>query len=273
MATLSVSGRDDGRPRGFMRLPPELRVKVYEYYFAAPMLGIICKCSILSSCHGMEHQIRNHIATTSSTEERHGRSWGCTCWTCNYSGALLLTSKQIRNEALPLLEDTFQLSLNIAGTDGRGFGHDWIFTTGNDSLLGWRLDRSLVKQNPAKLERLIKAPKCIEVLNIHIDTWELDDDMEELPKLLDQLRPLHVIADRMTFVIDVHVCRAWMEVVPGWSEVFEEASGDWKLDAKELVRAKDMRAKVVRGLEMEFAREGKVLRLQEVEAVEEDPEP
>ncbi|KAF2211160.1 hypothetical protein CERZMDRAFT_98891 [Cercospora zeae-maydis SCOH1-5] len=238
-------------PKGFMRLPAEIRLQIYEDYFIPPP-GLITGCHYhKSTCRLTPQNISVDLANTAHTTTISARrSYHCKCDHCAFSGALLLTNHQIRSEAAPILESTFQFTLNIQ--------------------LGWwqltyaKFDVEMAGLWGLDLGNMNGIPSYIKTFVLHLDFFEPEDiiELDKVHAVAKDLAFLHHLADQVEFVVEVHIALAFEEKALGWSEaVSEKSKGSEHFVAYWEMTAPSMRHKLIAGLKKQFLKKGKEFRL------------
>ncbi|PPJ59301.1 hypothetical protein CBER1_04224 [Cercospora berteroae] len=237
--------------KGFLGLPAEIRNQIYEDLFTPPP-------GIITSCHPAEQTCRlspgkvsaDLANTTPLTAISTRRTYGCHCDHCKFSSALLLTNHQIRSEAAPVLESTFQFGLNLK----MGW---WQFTwakfdLGSTGLWGLKDDYTQ------------SVPKFVKVCVIHFDYFEPESilELDSMRQVARDLAFLHHLAGQVKFVVEVHIALAFEERQVGWSEAASEKSeASEQFVAEQETKAQEMKAELIEGLVEEFEQKGKRFRL------------
>ena len=98
-------------------------------------------------------------------------------------------------------------------------------------------------------------------MSIHVDIGA--DTGRTIPAIT--LWPLHLLTDSLDFEIDIHVATAYIQDVPGWTEVIHSRRGHQELGLRMDHLASQKRAEVIDILRKEFAVHGKVLRLANIQ--------
>ncbi|KAM3421941.1 hypothetical protein BST61_g2318 [Cercospora zeina] len=238
-------------PKGFMRLPAEIRLQIYEDHFTPPP-GLITSCHYHKlTCRLTPQDISFHLADTAPTAAISTlRTYGCKCDHCAFSSALLLTNHQIRAEATPILKSTFQFTLNVKV--GRRHFTYARFDLGAAGL--WGLDSGNVSGIPSYIKTFV----------LHLDFFGPEDiiDLDEMHTIAEELAFLHRLADQVEFVVEVHIALAFEEKALGWSEaVGDKRNGSEQFVAHWEMRALSMRHKLIAGLKKQFEKKGKDFRL------------
>ncbi|CAK1359432.1 hypothetical protein CB0940_05641 [Cercospora beticola] len=237
--------------KGFMRLPAEIRLQIYEDLFT-PSPGIIAKCHPAEqTCRLTPAKISTDLAnTTPLSAISTRRTYGCHCDYCKFSSALLLTNHQICSEAAPVLESTFQFGLNLKM-------EWWQFTWAKFDLEStglWGLKDDYTQN----------VPKFVKVCVIHFDYFEPESilEMDSMRQVARDLAFLHHLADQVKFVVEVHIALAFEERQVGWSEaVSEKSEASEQFVTEQETKAQEMKAELIEGLMEEFELKEKKFRM------------
>lgn len=244
---LSVLSEDEAKPlTGFMRLPPEIRVKIYEALLIPTRKNAVALGSTPWAYYCCPLFKTPLISSSDFIKRDHIRSIGCRCPSCyrqamQVDTAIRATSRIVHKEASAVLYEECTLSV------------DGAHLTSLDALAQvpvstWQHIKHLqltVDARDLHEHSLVCSPSTTQP----VVRWSLFDNayrlvsLEYLPNLRhitihiklvhgnDQcLSPIpfqrfESLADRVTFAVDVHFMGAYADDGTGWSELIFSREG------------------------------------------------
>jgi hypothetical protein len=259
---LTVSPDTPTDPSPFMRIPAELRVRVYKLLLLpAPVPRIECSDSIYGKRCSPGGRL---LASTCKPSISQVRAY--TCPTCDWRGGdvhleILRASQQIYNEASAVLYENVEVVLR----EYREFSEHLFPTTrqlAHVRSLCVVLDEGFHRHGHIDLHlNTLPSFPNLKTIKMHHDvslTTDIDWSTAEMAYAMLEQKTHHA-----EFVVDVHIVRAWDEEDGLWASEIVSREG-FEERAKELdIEAAAMRDHLVRMLASAYEAKGREVRIRE----------